>query len=49
MKWFDFKTFNVSDYERNSMKGWGDWNEIVPNKFIAFSGPLAESNFKILR
>ena len=43
MSWFNFASFNVAEYERNSMKGWGDWNDIIPGKFIAFSGPLAES------
>ena len=43
LNWFDFPSFNVGEYERNSMKGWGDFNEIVPGKFIAFSTPLAES------
>lgn len=39
-KWFDFTTFNVKEYEYISMKGNGDYNEIVPGKMIAFSGPL---------
>lgn len=42
-KWFDLKNFNIIDYERNSLRGWGDYNEIIPGKIIAFSGPLNES------
>jgi len=41
MKWFDFKNFNVTSYELNSQKGFGDFNEIIPG-FIAFSSPLAQ-------
>ena len=42
LKWFDFQTFNIGEYERNSMKGWGDWNDIIPGKLLAFSGPLSQ-------
>lgn len=37
-KWFDFSNFDVKEYEYISMKGNGDYNEIIPGKMIAFSG-----------
>ena len=40
MKWFNFTTFNVQEYETNSLKGFGDFNEILPGKMIAFSTPV---------
>ena len=42
MKWFNLLNFNVVEYERNSLKGNGDFNEILPGKMIAFSTPLHE-------
>ena len=37
--WFDVKNFNLRDYEFYERVENGDLNWIVPNKFIAFSGP----------
>ena len=37
--WFNRKTFNVADYEFNSLVENGDFNWIVPGKLIAFSCP----------
>ena len=39
LKWFDVKTFNLRDYEFYERVENGDLNWIIPNKFIAFSGP----------
>lgn len=41
LKWFDVRKFNLRDYEFYERVENGDLNWIVPNKFIAFSGPLA--------
>ena len=43
MKWFDVKTFNLRDYEFYEKVENGDMNWIVPGKFLAFSGPSANS------
>ena len=48
MNWFDFSTFNLSEYEKNSLKGWGDFNEIIPGKMIAFSTPVNKSKHIII-
>lgn len=40
MKWYDFKTFNVKEYERLEKVENGDLNWIIPNKFVAFMGPV---------
>lgn len=37
--WFDFKKFNISEYENYEKMEKGDLNWIIPNKFIAFSSP----------
>jgi cell division cycle 14 len=37
--WFDIKTFNLRDYEFYEKVENGDLNWIIPDKFIAFSGP----------
>ena len=39
LKWFDVKNFNLRDYEFYERVENGDLNWIIPNKFIAFSGP----------
>merc|ERR1711934_376331 len=39
LKWLDFDTFDVSQYEYYEQVEAGDLNEIVPGKFIGFSGP----------
>ncbi len=39
LKWFDVRNFNLRDYEYYERVENGDLNVIVPEKFIAFSGP----------
>jgi cell division cycle 14 len=39
LKWFDVKSFNLRDYEYYERVENGDLNVILPEKFIAFSGP----------
>jgi len=39
LKWFDVKNFNLRDYEFYERVENGDLNWIIPEKFIAFSGP----------
>ena len=43
LDWFQFKLFNVKDYEHNERVENGDLNWIVPGKLLAFSCPT-ESN-----
>lgn len=38
--WYNFKTFNVKEYEYYEKVENGDLNWIIPNKFIAFMGPV---------
>lgn len=38
--WYDFKTFNVKNYEYYERVENGDLNVIIPNKFVAFMGPI---------
>lgn len=40
---FNFDDFNCMEYEILEMVEYGDMNWIVPNKFLAFCGPHAES------
>jgi cell division cycle 14 len=40
--WYDFKTFNVKEYEFYEKVENGDLNWIIPNKFVAFMGPIEE-------
>lgn len=42
-KFFDFSTFNVAEYHFYERVENGDFNIIVPGKFIAFAGPRAET------
>ena len=37
--WYDYKKFNLKEYEHYEKVENGDLNWIVPGKFIAFSGP----------
>lgn len=37
--WFDFKKFNIIEYENYERVENGDLNWIVPGKFVAFSSP----------
>ena len=39
-KWYDFKTFNVKEYEFFERVENGDTNWIIPGKFMAFMGPI---------
>ncbi|EGR32754.1 hypothetical protein IMG5_071670 [Ichthyophthirius multifiliis] len=41
LKWFDVRNFKLRDYEFYSRVENGDLNIIIPEKFIAFSGPSA--------
>lgn len=38
--WYDFKTFNVKEYEHYEKVKNGDLNWIIPGKFLAFMGPI---------
>jgi len=41
--WYDFKTFDVHEYEYYEKVENGDLNWIIPNKFIALMGPSGKS------
>ena len=38
--WYDYNNFDVQEYQHFEKVENGDLNWIVPNKFVAFSGPL---------
>lgn len=38
--WYDFRTFNVKQYEHFERVENGDLNWIIPGKFMAFMGPI---------
>ena len=38
--WYNFKTFNVKEYEYYERVENGDLNWIIPGKFVAFMGPI---------
>jgi cell division cycle 14 len=38
--WYDFRTFNVKEYEHYERVENGDMNWIIPGKFAAFMGPI---------
>jgi cell division cycle 14 len=38
--WYNFKTFNVKEYEHYERVENGDLNWIIPGKFVAFMGPV---------
>lgn len=38
--WFNYRKFNVKDYEFYQLESHGNINWIVPNKYIAFSTPM---------
>lgn len=40
MKWFNINTFNIDEYIRCCYRGYGDCNEIIPGKILAFGGPF---------
>lgn len=37
--WFDYKKFNLKEYEHYERVENGDLNWIIPGKFVAFSSP----------
>eukprot|EP00760_Papus_ankaliazontas_P008165 PhM_4_TR13680/c0_g1_i1/m.75396/K06639/CDC14; cell division cycle 14 len=39
LKWFDVSTFDVSEYHHYEQIVNGDFNWIIPNRILAFSGP----------
>lgn len=39
LEWFNFKTFNVTEYDHYEKVENGDLNWIIPKKFVAFSSP----------
>lgn len=41
--WFDFKTFNIKEYEHYERVENGDLNWVLPGKFIAFSSPYDQT------
>ena len=43
LKWYDFKTFDVHEYEYYEKVENGDLNWIIPDKFIALMGPSGKS------
>ncbi|KAM9379417.1 dual specificity protein phosphatase CDC14A isoform 2-T2 [Phaethornis superciliosus] len=43
---FDFQTFDVDEYEHYERVENGDFNWIVPGKFLAFSGPHPKSKLE---
>jgi len=45
-KYLDFTTFDVDEYEHYESVENGDFNWVVPNKFLAFSGPHNKSKIE---
>jgi cell division cycle 14 len=39
LQWFDYRTFNVAEYEADEKVENGDFNWIIPGKFLALSSP----------
>lgn len=39
LNWFNYSRFNLSEYEHYEKVENGDWNWIIPGKFIAFASP----------
>ena len=39
--WYDFRTFNIKEYEKYERVDQGDLNWIIPGKFVAFMGPVS--------
>ncbi|XP_043103367.1 dual specificity protein phosphatase CDC14B [Puntigrus tetrazona] len=44
--WLDFSKFNVEEYEHYERAENGDFNWIIPGKFLAFSGPHPKSKIE---
>eukprot|EP01071_Lankesteria_metandrocarpae_P008127 Lankesteria_metandrocarpae@DN4877_c0_g1_i2.p1 len=42
--WFNYQTFNISEYEYYERLKSGDLNWIIPKKFVAFCGPTTNSD-----
>jgi len=42
LEWFDLETFDLEKYQYFDQVETGDLNVVLPNKFVAFSGPSAE-------
>ena len=42
--WFDYKKFNVQEYEFSEKVENGDWNWIIPGKMLAFASPSPSSS-----
>jgi cell division cycle 14 len=40
VQWYNFRTFNVKEYEHYERVENGDLNWIIPGKFMAFMGPI---------
>ncbi len=40
--WYNFRTFDVKEYENYERVENGDLNWIIPEKFVAFMGPMDE-------
>ena len=38
--WYDFRNFNIKEYEKYERVDQGDLNWIIPGKFVAFMGPV---------
>ena len=38
--WYDYNNFNVQEYQHYEKVENGDLNWIIPNKFMAFMGPI---------
>ena len=44
--WYQFKSFNVKQYEYYERVENGDLNWIIPDKFVAFMGPVEKRDAK---
>lgn len=44
--WLDFSNFDVEEYEHYERAENGDFNWIIPGKFLAFSGPHPKSKIE---
>ncbi|XP_028661161.1 dual specificity protein phosphatase CDC14B isoform X3 [Erpetoichthys calabaricus] len=44
--WLDFNNFDVEEYEHYERAENGDFNWIIPGKFLAFSGPHSKSKIE---
>lgn len=43
--WFQYKSFDITDYEFHERVENGDMNWVIPGKFLAFSGPTTHGTF----